>query len=284
MSDPVPLPTAAKDFYYNRAVLGIPTFGAVSIEFMERLMFLGRPMNMNLELKYIKGQEVGAARNEVVEYALKTQAGYVFFVDDDVLIPAHAFCALMGRLAEFTDEKREEKGKNIVGGVYFCKGHPIWPLVFTDTVEPCDQSWYGQPPHLRECLFTGMGCTLIPTQAFRDVEPPWFVTPNDPNPADPMGPMIRGTEDAVFCAKARAAGWRIWADTGVQCYHLDFGAQKFFGMHPQGLPGEFDMRAGEWTFYPPIGATKAGPEAKNLAQIAADKKPKRKHRKKVAAK
>ena len=260
-----PLIQGVKSEFYNKCIIGIPTFGAVSIEFMERLIYLGRPMNFGTEIHYVKCKEVAEARNEIVEYALNTGARYVFFIDDDVLVPSGALNVLVGRLAEFTDEILKEKGKNIVYGPYFSKGQPIWPLVFTQTDEPCDQRWYGEKPHLRECLFIGMGCTLIPTRAFKEIPPPWFETPNRENPDDPYGPMIAGTEDAYFCAKIREAGWRIWAETGIRCYHFDAMSQKSYGLHPEmNIPAEFDLRTGEWKIYPPIGISKAGDDVRNF--------------------
>ncbi len=264
---------AATEGYYNLCILGIPTFGAVSVEFLERMFYVGRPMNFGLELKYVKGKEVAEARNELARYAVERKARYLLFVDDDVLIPSGAVPQLAQRLVEFDAEHTEKKGRNLVAGVYFAKGRPVWPLVFTQPHEPCDQSWYGEEPHLRECLFTGMGCTLIPTRAFEEIEEPWFHTPNEVNLADPWGPMIRGTEDAYFCAKARQAGWRIWADLSVQCFHFSAAQHKAWGFNPEArLPGELDMRTGKWTYYPPIGVSKAGPEVRNLKWLAEEER------------
>jgi len=291
-----PLSRAVKEDYYNKCVIGIPTFGAVSIEFLERLFYLGRPMNFGVELKYVKGKEVGEARNEIVQYALDTKARYVFFIDDDVLVPSGTLNVLAGRIIEFDEEHQEQKGRNIVYAPYFSKGRPIWPLLFTREGEPCDQRWYGMEPHLRECLFIGMGCTLIPIQAFEEMEPPWYETPNEQNPGDPFGAMIRGTEDAYFCRKVRALDWRIWADTGVKPYHFDAAARKAYGLHPElNIPAELDLGSEipEWNLYPPIGVCKAGPEVRNFeyqaeeervaeVQIVKAEKPKRKAAKKRA--
>lgn len=68
----------------------------------------------------------------------------------------------------------------------------------------------------------GMGVTLINTEIFKKIEPPYFKTRKDLYQNE-KGQWTKeyGTEDLYFCEKVFNAGGKILVDTGIFCLHRD---------------------------------------------------------------
>lgn len=180
--------------------LSTPTEGLVSIEWALNLIGMTQPMNRVLILHAHKGTEVGDARQYIAEIFMKYEdCSHLFFVDDDVIIPSNALISLL---------RRE---KDIIGGVYALKNiTPPQPLLFSESRgNGIVTEW--NPGDVIKVSGIGMGCCLISREVFKKIEPPWFRTDQD----------TKTTEDIYFCDKATAAGFEIFADTAVECYHQD---------------------------------------------------------------
>ena len=78
------------DFKPTWVVVGIPTFGMVSIQWHMAMSKL-QVMNLRTRQMVVVGHEVGDARNYIVDQALAdANVSHVFFVDDDVIVPPDA--------------------------------------------------------------------------------------------------------------------------------------------------------------------------------------------------
>ena len=195
-------------------VVGIPTFGMVSIYWhlqLNALFQLGKPMNRALTPRVVKGQRVDDARNEIVRHALALEetdgvrATHVFFIDDDVIITPEGLLTLLAH------------DRPIVSGLYFAKTPTLQPLLFEGPYQGASMRW--EPGEVVECYAHGMGYTLIKTEVFRAIEPPWFKTTD--------GAWVNEqeyksqTEDVYFCEKAAHAGFSPCVDTGLLGLHYD---------------------------------------------------------------
>ena len=204
--EPRPVPEAI--------VVGVPTFGMVSIYWhlqMQTLFQLGKPMNRALMPRVVKGKRVDDARNEIVRYALGLEdaegikATHVFFLDDDVLITPSGLIALLAH------------DRPIVSGLYFAKTPVMQPLLFEGPYKGAAHRW---PTNgIVECYAHGMGYTLIQTEVFRAIEPPWFQTTEGAWANDQE--FKSQTEDVYFCEKAAKAGFQPCVDTALLGIHYD---------------------------------------------------------------
>lgn len=128
-------------------------------------------------------------RNQAARIALQNECDYLWFVDDDVLIPPDTYKRLKNRNVD------------VVTPVTFIRSYPFKPMFFK-----CIMSASGEIAGLThyddyeeaECdgdlLYAaaiGFSCCLIKTEILRRVPPTWFVT------------SAHQTEDVYFCIKAR---------------------------------------------------------------------------------
>lgn len=194
-------------------LLGVPTFGAVSIEWHGSMMTLQQPMNRSIRHAYVKGKEVGDARNMIVRQALEFRGllgeriSHIFFVDDDVLIPSHALTQLLSH------------NLPIVSGLYYAKTLTPQPLMLDEAFNGLKTEW--TEGDLVPCVAHGMGCTLIETKVFEALgDGPWFKTTNE-SFINAQGTPVQWhqTEDVFFLKRAKDAGFQPTVDTGLFAFH-----------------------------------------------------------------
>jgi hypothetical protein len=221
--------------------IGVPTFGTVSISWHSHVMQLQNPLNRNVYHAYVRGFEVGQARNIIVDQALTFStpqghtASHVFFIDDDVLVPPYALNVLMA-------QKRP-----IVSGLYYAKVEVPQPLILMGpregVLDPVPRNT------VVNCYAHGMGCTLIETKVFRDLidagmvdydlvddgrrVPQFFSTTRDAMVEREGYPneVFNQTEDVFFLNKAARLGYGAAVHTGVFSFHWDEKRQVGFPLH-----------------------------------------------------
>lgn len=224
------------------AVFGIPHGGKVNPEFYRHLQVV---QNNTLQHQFayleIELMIVGKARSVIVEDFLNSPQGDVlWFVDDDVLPPAHAG-VLIDQALQY----------GIVSGVYYNRHSPYTPQFYKLSALPEEEGMY-EPiidypdTGMVHSDAAGFGCMAIRRdvlvkmkelheqrmgEAFevlaRVLEKsgrarqqleyiaryarnmsPWFEFLD-----------LKG-EDFYFCERAKAAGFSIWTNVDVKCTHL----------------------------------------------------------------
>lgn len=176
---------------------------------------LQTPAAFDVLIEQPYGFSVPDARNFIVNKAIKEGFDYIFFVDDDVLIPRNALVKLIHHNAD------------IVGGFYYRKYFPLESCGMhvdeEDCPVPIDNFKIGDI--INNTLVLPSGCTLIKTDVFKNMESPWYRTCTINN-----RPTI--TEDTYLCQKARDLGYDIITDLGIQCLHIDKQGGTIYG-HPE---------------------------------------------------
>jgi predicted SAM-dependent methyltransferase len=215
-------------------VVGVPTFGMVSIYFMQGRLSQQFPLVSSAIDKFVLNKPIADARNEIVQFALDCDANYVFWLDDDVVAPSDAFL------------KMWRHNKDIINGVYWSKSNPPMPLLFRGHLDGPYMNWhYGD---LIEIDAAGNGLTLVKTDVYRQIEKkmggPWYSVEYGSFAGVKESPF-NNTEDLYFYWKARECGYKIWADTTIQAPHYDKNNNVLYSMpanSPQANPA--------WTIKP----------------------------------
>lgn len=205
---------------------------------------LSHPANLNLFEIFADGLEIGVARSFVAARCLEhtPPPEFLFFLDDDVLVPGDALVKLFFRA-------RTHPEHDIYAGVY-CLKRPGLP-------EPLIYGENGQGPlwdwTVGDILTTQshgvcsvhMGLTLIRVSAFQKLkdaglvhgdgtdqdDEPFFKTIRETSKAKD-GQLFRqeGTEDIYFCDKLMKAGGSILVDTSVLAGHHDKNTGITYGL------------------------------------------------------
>lgn len=195
---------------------------------------------------------------------LASEAEWIFWVDDDTVLPRGALSHLLGLKREF------------VSGLYFIPAEPYNPVAYIRNHDGTYSAFYDYPPgSLVEVDSIGFGCCLVHKDVFLKIKKEHIVMkrPNgslitlhksrvkDRKPYTGLhkhdGFMSKGvyhlplyeldaddcrafpffqleyvrTEDHKFCEMANDVGYRPWLDTTVVCEHLKlkgFGVEDYY--------------------------------------------------------
>ena len=169
----------------------------------------------------IEGQEVEFAlcnpkrmtidrmRNEAAKIAIEGDFDYLWFIDDDVLVPFDAFVKLQAR------------DKDIIAGVTHIRGYPFYPMIFNFSDEKYKENTYVvdykttcDSSGLLKCDAVGFSCCLIKVSLLKKVIPPFFITS--------CAPSYNQTEDVFFCRRAKEQNpdLEVYVDTTIHTAHI----------------------------------------------------------------
>lgn len=145
------------------------------------------------------GSYIDWGRNDIVREALQNNSTHLFFMDQDMLVPEDSIVRLL------------DYDKDIVGGLYFLKQYPHYPVAFH--LDPFSRDIDLSPGGLVKVGGVGMGCTLIKTDVLRAIKDKlkdewWFKIEAG------IG------EDVWFSERAALVGAECWLDTDLTCGHM----------------------------------------------------------------
>lgn len=166
------------------------------------------------DIHFLSGMPFDHARNTACDSALKLGFQWLFFLDDDVLIPPDTIPKLVSR------------GKDIISGLYYRRVPPIMPVALIDTRPKPTFIGSFNAGDVFEVDLVGAGCLLIHRRVLESMKWPWFEWRLDrfDLPEDK-----KCSEDFAFCRDAKAKGHKIWLDTSVQCQHVGYGRSAIGG-------------------------------------------------------
>jgi len=202
----------------KKIVLAHPCYGpldpTVNKSLRVAIMHASRHHDWVGDVSTIREGWVGA-RNKAARSAIHdANADGVFWVDDDVLLPAEAFSRLLSY------------DKDFVTGILYQKAGEYNPLIAK--WKKTGYAWFSEFPEnvLMKADGCGFGICYTSTKMLQAVEEQfkdsdWF----DPFPPNSFGkqdgdPMMSMSEDFSFCKRASMAGYQLYADTGLQCGHM----------------------------------------------------------------
>ena len=186
------------------------------------------PANLNRVVLCTKGNnDIGQAREVLAETAISHGCRYLFFLDDDVVVPSD--CLL--KLTSLLNQNMPDIGKvGAVTGIYTTKDAASSPHVYFKMGEGA--SWHWKVGTTFEVANCGAGCLLIDLDTLKKLPKPWFKFTAEPN-------CMIG-EDIHFCELLRTHGYKLLAHGGVLCKHYSVAEQKFYELDPKSPPFQTD--------------------------------------------
>jgi len=212
---------------------GFQPQGLVHINFMLQQMNWLPPLNVTISYMFKSGMLSGAARNimtlEVLRYPT---AEYIFYVDDDMMIPSMGLYTLYNAM-------EQNPGWGAVSGIYTTRTDPPEPLIYT--AHGRGAAWdieLGPGANPAQIMGAGAGCLLARTSAIRS----WMeANPREPVWADATeeradAGRVTWGHDVRFVRNLTEAGWPCYADGRVLCGHYDRLSGHTFEV-PASAPG-----------------------------------------------
>lgn len=141
-----------------------------------------------------RGYNTSENRNYIAAQAVNNGCDYLFFVDDDMILPPHTLEELL--LCD----------KDIVGCVYKTK--------YETQDDVCEYFNDERPNGLFEVKAIGTGCMLIKCEVFRQLPQPWFKYEWNDNGS------VKRSHDWIFCEDARNTGIGVWALNTLDVKHI----------------------------------------------------------------
>ena len=140
-------------------------------------------------------------RNNIVREALASGITHLMMFDTDQIYQPDTVKRLLSHK------------KDIVGCMVCRRYPPFDPLMLRGSISRYQTVKDWAPGELVEVDATGTGCLMFNMEVFRRMPAPWFKFRETPDGA-PIG------EDIGFCSDLRAAGYKIYVDTGCPAGHL----------------------------------------------------------------
>ena len=231
----------------NRILIATPTLGTVRIEWSTARWGQIIPCNwsnsfvqLGLNTMIPKGYLVADAQNIAVQECMEKDYEWLFFHEDDVILPLDAFIKL--------NEYIRKADIPVVSGLYYTKSHPAEPLIYRGRGNSYYQDWKIGDKVWADGVPTG--CLLIHTsilkvmyedseeyQTFNKKVRKVFETPRNVwwDPEISRHATNFGTSDLYWCDRVidgnylEKAGWKKIAkkefpflvDTTLFCKHID---------------------------------------------------------------
>lgn len=199
----------------RRVLLGVASGGTPAAPFIESLARLRLPASIpSLQRSVVTGNYVPAQRELIMRDAIDGNYDYLFFVDDDIILPPEAL-ELLVATAE------ADPATAVVGGLYYSRDS-LKPIAVADwdssgTASAHVPAFTSTSTDIVDGI--GFGCALLRIAAARKLTAPYF----------PAHVYIESgarrarlcDEDYLYCERVRHAGNTVRLDARVRCGHYD---------------------------------------------------------------
>jgi len=148
-------------------------------------------------------------RNSTIKGALEGKCDFIFFYDDDVIVPTNA-------LEKLVNLMHKDKDIAIASGITYIRKFPFKPMLFKvvgeglDSYEDFEKCTDKDGILRKELGAVGFSCVLIRTESLKDMRPPYCITGS------------RNTEDVYLCMRIQEYNpkAKIVCDTSIITSHL----------------------------------------------------------------
>lgn len=157
------------------------------------------------------GSNLPNLRMNLAHRALQAGVDFLFWIDDDQVVPPKAIPWLIQREQDIVAVNSVTKNYPARFHAHGLDGKPL-------VVKPDSTG-------LVEASMIGFGCVMIRARVFRQIEWPWFAMPWNPKTKSCMG------EDDFFSQRAREAGFKLHVDMDLSKYVGHFGDFEYNYTH-----------------------------------------------------
>ena len=199
----------------RRVLLGIASGGTPAAPFVHALAQLRLPLGVaSLQRSIATGNFVPAQRELIMRDALEGAFDYLFFVDDDIVLPPDA-------LVQLLETAESDPATGIVGGLYYSRDS-IKPIAVANW-DSSDTSTAHVPAFTSTSTGIvagiGFGCALLRVAAARALSAPYFPAHVYIETSARLARLC--DEDYLYCERVRRAGYNVRLDARVRCGHYD---------------------------------------------------------------
>jgi hypothetical protein len=214
----------------RRVLLGIVTSGKPTTPFLDALANLTLPSIVApLSRSVAVGNYVPAQRELIMNDAIENSFDYLFFVDDDIVLPNDA-------LEMLVQTAEADPGTAVVGGLYYGRDS-IRPMTVADW-DSTDTSTAHTPAFTSQSTDTvagvGFGCALLRVSVARKLTPPYFAAQIFIERSARRARLCN--EDYLYCERVRKTGNAVRLDARVRCPHYDRETESV-------APGDWESNA-----------------------------------------
>lgn len=192
--------------------------GLVPVELMVNFMNVMIPLNVSMTFLTLKNHISAVLRESMTEQALAMGANFIFYWDDDTLIPPDTWYKMLRKMATNPDV-------GIITGVYFTKMDPSEPVLYKDASVGAYWGFDLDPnAPLEDIYAAGAGCMMVRADAIRQMKKPyWF---DERSTSEDFSSHTVSGHDIRFCQKMhKETDYRVTVDGSIQCMHFDMQKQ-----------------------------------------------------------
>ena len=192
--------------------IAVPTFESIYPDTYKSIYGLD-PAGHWLVFDFVRGYDCAEARNRIALQAEQENADYVLMVDNDIVLPPDA-------LVHMLDDPEDvclglyahRNNSNLYDGKVcaYKPGEKDYVTLFP-TAEMQERRQRGE--YKVQVHGGGMGCALIRTSVFRQMDYPYFKWVTYAN-------RQCLSEDLYFCEQCKSRNIPIYVDTRVNCGHM----------------------------------------------------------------
>ena len=204
-----------------RILIAVPTYENIYPDTFKSIYGLDGGEH-ELMFDFVRGYDVGTARNNIARLAMECESDYVLMVDNDVVLPQDALLHLiennkdvcLGYYAHRDKRDNLYRGNTCICRIEDDNGNPFFGYPIESEYSAKHIQSLRKRGHF--CVLAhggGMGCALIKTSVFRSISFPYFAWANYDN-----GKNM--SEDLHFCEQCHKAGIGVYFDTRVACGHV----------------------------------------------------------------
>lgn len=229
--------------------------GLAPIEWLLNAWQIVPPLLSSMVIMARKSVLSAQGRNEMTYQAIKIGCKYIFYWDDDVILPPKAIYDMHNAM-----ERPENQDVAAITGIYCTREDMQEPIVYKTHGQGAYWDFDDTPGNLEDIFAAGAGCLMARVDALKEVEEhlggPWWADEHSMDPVTGAPQKVMWGHDIRFCKRIhdlRETGksskpWRVTLAGWIQCYHFDIHSQTMYGLPESVAKRDNKNTASYWDF------------------------------------